>query len=384
MYIYVDEAGNFLPPRSGAPSFSLVAALVVPERHQQQLFEDFKELRGTWPGGQREHKGSQLTAAQTGQVVSLLAAHDTLLEFRAVDMATHTSATVGEFKARQAEGVTRNLTAAHHPRLVAQLTGMKEQIAQMPDQLFVQFALTVELILGVLRTATLYYVQRIPAELGAFRWVIDQKDKTLTEMETLWTKLILPYGEGRFATEPLSTLRGADYSYFQRFDVTPPDAERRPHLEFMRKQFRVRPDAMLDAKMLLSEQRRFVDSKDEIGVQLVDIVATTLRRGLNDRLEQSGWEGIGKLLVRKSQDGSFIQFGRPMAPVPATLGGHAARVWFRLAPRRKSMLVDTVTDERRLRPLRVRKQAIVTTAKVGRNEQCPCGSGKKYKRCCGA
>jgi len=22
--------------------------------------------------------------------------------------------------------------------------------------------------------------------------------------------------------------------------------------------------------------------------------------------------------------------------------------------------------------------------KVGRNEKCPCGSGKKYKNCCGA
>ncbi|WP_420808763.1 SEC-C metal-binding domain-containing protein [Bacillus salacetis] len=22
-------------------------------------------------------------------------------------------------------------------------------------------------------------------------------------------------------------------------------------------------------------------------------------------------------------------------------------------------------------------------AKVGRNEPCPCGSGKKYKKCCG-
>ncbi|MEK4221673.1 SEC-C metal-binding domain-containing protein [Bacillus sp. FSL W8-0116] len=22
--------------------------------------------------------------------------------------------------------------------------------------------------------------------------------------------------------------------------------------------------------------------------------------------------------------------------------------------------------------------------KVGRNDKCPCGSGKKYKRCCGA
>lgn len=24
------------------------------------------------------------------------------------------------------------------------------------------------------------------------------------------------------------------------------------------------------------------------------------------------------------------------------------------------------------------------TAKVGRNDLCPCGSGKKYKKCCGA
>ena len=24
-----------------------------------------------------------------------------------------------------------------------------------------------------------------------------------------------------------------------------------------------------------------------------------------------------------------------------------------------------------------------TTEKVGRNDECPCGSGKKYKQCCG-
>jgi len=24
-----------------------------------------------------------------------------------------------------------------------------------------------------------------------------------------------------------------------------------------------------------------------------------------------------------------------------------------------------------------------STRKIGRNELCPCGSGKKYKRCCG-
>jgi preprotein translocase subunit SecA len=30
------------------------------------------------------------------------------------------------------------------------------------------------------------------------------------------------------------------------------------------------------------------------------------------------------------------------------------------------------------------KQPVVNAAKVGRNDPCPCGSGKKYKKCCGA
>ncbi|MGQ9733412.1 MAG: SEC-C metal-binding domain-containing protein, partial [Candidatus Zipacnadales bacterium] len=27
---------------------------------------------------------------------------------------------------------------------------------------------------------------------------------------------------------------------------------------------------------------------------------------------------------------------------------------------------------------------VVKGRKVGRNDPCPCGSGKKYKKCCGA
>jgi preprotein translocase subunit SecA len=30
------------------------------------------------------------------------------------------------------------------------------------------------------------------------------------------------------------------------------------------------------------------------------------------------------------------------------------------------------------------QQVVRTSAKVGRNDPCPCGSGKKYKKCCGA
>ena len=29
------------------------------------------------------------------------------------------------------------------------------------------------------------------------------------------------------------------------------------------------------------------------------------------------------------------------------------------------------------------KGAAAATKKVGRNDPCPCGSGKKYKKCCG-
>ena len=30
-----------------------------------------------------------------------------------------------------------------------------------------------------------------------------------------------------------------------------------------------------------------------------------------------------------------------------------------------------------------RREPLRKTSKVGRNEPCPCGSGKKYKHCCG-
>ena len=31
-----------------------------------------------------------------------------------------------------------------------------------------------------------------------------------------------------------------------------------------------------------------------------------------------------------------------------------------------------------------RSRTIVKGEKIGRNDPCPCGSGKKYKKCCGA
>lgn len=53
---------------------------------------------------------------------------------------------------------------------------------------------------------------------------------------------------------------------------------------------------------------------------------------------------------------------------------------------RQNILTMELPDER-LRPLMLRTleeaEADVKVPKVGRNDPCPCGSGKKYKKCCG-
>ena len=44
--------------------------------------------------------------------------------------------------------------------------------------------------------------------------------------------------------------------------------------------------------------------------------------------------------------------------------------------------VAKVTSEGGAGDKTVKKQPVVKKAKVGRNDPCPCGSGKKYKNCC--
>lgn len=47
---------------------------------------------------------------------------------------------------------------------------------------------------------------------------------------------------------------------------------------------------------------------------------------------------------------------------------------------------DIFTTEERMKLYKEQKtsRTIVKEAKVGRNDPCPCGSGKKYKKCCGS
>ena len=281
MRIYIDEAGNFVPQASGESLFSLVLALVIPYSIETKLFGEFSALLSSWPNSGTEIKGSKLDEAQAARLIELVSRHDVFVNFFAVDMATHGESLVSDFKARLAAGITAHLTPEHHPPIVAQLEELAAAIRRMPNQLFVQAFLTIDLVLKVIQESTLYYVQRLPAELGSIAWTIDQKNRTITEMETTWSTLVLPMSEGHFARTPLIQGREADYSHFDaRYGIAADDKEMSSHVQWMREAYGIRDvdrSLGLNAGLLLSEQREFADSASSLGLQLATASIPWLR-----------------------------------------------------------------------------------------------------------
>jgi hypothetical protein len=342
MRIYIDEAGNFVVPADGKSLYSLVLALVIPDSVEKELFQAFLRLRDGWPNNAVEIKGSKLDESQAAQVIDLVSRYDVVVKFYAVDMAMHGEGVVGPFKARQADAITVHLTPEHHPPIVAQLQGLADAIRRMPNQLFVQAFLVIELVLNVIEESTLYYVQRLPEELGSIAWTIDQKNRTITEMEETWSTLILPMSEGHFAQHPLPTLKGADYTHFDaRYGIDPNDEEMKRHIEWTREAYgirdRERPPG-LNAGLLLREQREFADSATSLGLQLADMLATILRRALNNRLQAAGWKDFGRLLIADPST-PIMQLGPPDGRGQRLSGQQIEKVWTALKSGNKPMVV---------------------------------------------
>jgi hypothetical protein len=127
-------------------------------------------------------------------------------------------------------------------------------------------------------------------------------------MEDTWTTLILPLSESAFARKPLACIMEEDYSHFDArygFTEATADPEMLRRSQWLSsvygKPSRSEDSVGINAKLLLTEQRTFQDSRDSLGLQLSDMLAVILRRALNDRLQFPGWKDFGGLLVRHWQ-----------------------------------------------------------------------------------
>jgi hypothetical protein len=344
MHIFIDEAGAFIPPSAMGPStYSLVLALIVPTASHTEVCYDFLRIRDGWPNNAIEVKGSSLDESQCAAVAQLLARYDCSVEAQIIDMGMHDVTCISDFKERQAEGITRNLTPQHQPSMVKELEGLANAFRGMSHQLFVQAFLTMRLVVDISEYAPLYYVQRYPAELGNFTWEIDRKDRDLTTMEKTWSTFILPVGEAESGKKPAKRFADCDYSHFAKYEVLESEADAGwvKKMAWLRTTYKldvpVGTMRVIDWKKLVTEDRKFEDSKMSLGLQLADITATSLRRGLNGNLQRPGWEEFGRLLI-KQPDLPFCMIGS--TPRSTTLQGPGREVWEILAPLAKEMIAE--------------------------------------------
>lgn len=294
MDIRIDESGVFIPKGPGSHRISAVGALILPSRELDELYSEYSELRASFPlSPAGEVKGSRLGEPDVAATIALLEGHDAFFEAVVSDVAAHRPRDIVGYQQQRADGLRQSVATGYPREKVEEVRQMATSLRALPMQLFVQHELTIALLDRVLRYAPLYLVQQRPEELGSFTWIVDAKGEQLTTFEDLWSRLILPSQQARAAAEPHPVVPGADYSYFARFLIDEADDDatlRRPFDEAGLKS--------IDGAKLL-EELSFLDSKTELGLELVDVTTSALTRALNGHLGRPGWSGLGRLMMRK-------------------------------------------------------------------------------------
>lgn len=303
MHIFIDEAGTFQTPVRSQWSASCVGALVVKDSEVESLLESFRRLRTTWSDEEREIKGSRLNEHQVRETIELLQQFDVIFEVVSIDMALQRTEKLTRHRELQAEAFVSRIDERFNENLVRELHSIRDRFLRTPNQLYLQGACTWILVSSVLRKAALYFAQRSPEELAAFHWRFDAKADSLTPFENLWRSVSLGILESISIHEPILQVEGLDYSHFARFErelAVPPERLREVIGE-------EGPFRYLDVRAIFAEDQVFVNSDRDLGVQLADILTTSIRRAMNGRLQIEGWGGIGRLMVQSGRNKQVVR-----------------------------------------------------------------------------
>jgi hypothetical protein len=112
------------------------------------------------------------------------------------------------------------------------MTLLREELERMPLQLYAQLVTLTHVAWRTLGHGMLYFCQRMPGELGRFRWVIDAKGESVTPQEEWWRVCVKPLLQTRSIRDPLPRLKSGDYSAFAR------NFPRKPVPDYLRERLR--------------------------------------------------------------------------------------------------------------------------------------------------
>lgn len=298
MHVFIDESGTFAVPKVPAPSISCAGALTLPSAHLDEIYAGFLAIGAEWP---KEHsgeiKGRLLNAPEMDVALRYFASVGAVFECVAVDAGLHKTPEILEHRERQALNLARHLTERHRPEMVAEIHRLQTAMRAISAQEYLQTVAMTTLLDQILRKQLIYFSQAAPKEIGSFDWIIDRKQANRTRTEKLWNTLFLPFLEGRSLTDPMPVLIEGDYSAFDIKYSKTQDAPA-PHLRAHSKHWRPgEPYHTTDIKAVFSS-RRFADSANEIGLQMVDVATSAARRAMQGNIAREGWQSLGLLLLR--------------------------------------------------------------------------------------
>jgi hypothetical protein len=298
MHIYIDESGIFSNPANKANYASVVVALTVPSTHKATLFKRFRELAATLPTDDGEVKGRLLDEDQIAAVLRLLAKFDCIVEINVIDLGIHTDDQLVEYQKGICEIIAGWATEERPEEFKKQVAEIAAALQKPKSPLFVESFLLMVLIPRILDMSMNYYARRLPKELGSYHWVIDAKEKFVTDFERAWYTTIFPSVEHQSKQTPFQPIENGDYSHLAPYYELPPDMAERAAQELKDDLTKI----AFNVQQVLSDFK-FQDSKENIGLQLTDVVANATQRALNRNLRAEGYESVGELLVLQTDPG---------------------------------------------------------------------------------
>lgn len=294
MHIFIDESGTFAFPPEGEVSPSVVGALIVPECSILQLFRKYERVRKRLPKENGEVKGRRLNEQQIDEVVTWLRRNQCIFEPMVIEMGRESVVDIAARQNMTANALTDSLTDQHHPNVIRRAHELKSQLETMPLPLYVQAAVTFELLARIIREQPAYWMQRQPKEILNYYWMVDGKSiQGITTAEEWWDVTKAGFLQSKLAYSPMIVIEGYDLSAFEnKFKMKMP--------EYLRDSLFPNHEEGYDLKRILEENFIF-SSAPEYGLELVDIVTNATRRALKGHLEEKGFRQIPQLMVSRRE-----------------------------------------------------------------------------------
>jgi hypothetical protein len=185
----------------------------------------------------------------------------------------------------------------------ALIDDLASRVERLSPPLYTQLVVQIDLLDQVLRSTTLYYAQRIPGTLGAFRWRIDEKNSTRPLFEETMRYLAPPLLQSRSLRDPSIFVDEFDYSHYDRsFGYKKGEVP-----NYLEEETGIEIKSAFNLGKVLSDFL-FVRSHDVIGVQIADLLAASFRRVLRSRFDDS--IGMARLLGTLA-----VQRAKPQPPI---------------------------------------------------------------------